>query len=132
MKYIVDTSVWSLALRREKHRETDETRKLAVLLTEGERILLPGIILQEILQGIRLSDQFKKICEALSFFPVLDATHDDHVSAAELFNNCRSRGVQTGTIDCLIAVLAIRNECQLLTSDKDFEHIAKHCELRLM
>lgn len=131
MKYIVDTSVWSLVLRRDKHRETDEMRKLTILLNEGERILLPGVVLQEILQGIRNHEQFKKIHEALCFFSFLDTTRDDHILAADIFNICRSKGIQTSTIDSLIAALAIRNDCQLLTSDKDFENIAKHCELKL-
>jgi hypothetical protein len=132
MKYIVDTSVWSQALRREHHRETPEVQKLAILLREGERILLPGIILQEILQGIRRPEQFCEIREALSAFPMLEAMRDDHILAAELFNTCRAQGVQAATIDFLIAALAIRNECLLLTLDKDFSHIARHCELKLL
>lgn len=132
MKYIVDTSVWSLALRRDRHRETDEVRKLTILLREGERILLPGIILQEVLQGVRRSEQFEQIRESLSFFPLLETGRDDHVLAAELFNRCRSKGVQAATIDFLIAALAIRNECLLLTSDKDFAHIARHSDLRFV
>ena len=132
MKYIVDTSVWSQALRRERHRETDEVRNLTILLREGERILLPGIVLQEVLQGIRRSDQFEQVRESLSYFPMLEISRDDYVFAAELFNACRAKGVQAATIDFLIAALAIRNECILLTSDKDFVHIAKHCELKLM
>lgn len=131
MKCIVDTSVWSQALRREHHRETDETRKLTILLKEGERIFLPGIILQEILQGVRRQEQFKRIRESLSFFPIMETRRDDYVFAAELFNYCRSKGVQAATIDFLITSLAIRNECLLLTSDKDFAHIARHSDLKL-
>jgi predicted nucleic acid-binding protein len=131
MKYIVDTSVWSLALRRKKRQETEETHKLTILLTEGERIFLPGIILQEILQGIRKQEQFKEVCESLSFLPFLKATHDDYIFASDIFNTCRSKGIQAGSIDCLIAALAIRNDCSLLTSDKDFMYIAKYHELKL-
>ncbi|MFA4875238.1 MAG: PIN domain-containing protein [bacterium] len=132
MRYIVDTSVWSQALRREHHRETEEVRKLTILLREGERILLPGIILQEILQGVRRSEQFHEIRESLSCFPLIEATRDDYLFAAELFNVCRAKDVAVSTIDFLIASLAIRNDCRLLTSDKDFTHIARHCELKLL
>ncbi|MFH0800211.1 MAG: PIN domain-containing protein [Pseudomonadota bacterium] len=132
MNYIVDTSVWSQALRREHHRETEEVRKLAILLSEGERIFLPGIILQEILQGVQRSEQFKQIREALSCFPVPETGRDDYVFAAELFNHCRSKGVQAATVDFMIASLAIRHKCLLLTSDKDFVHIARHSDLKLL
>jgi len=132
MKYIVDTSVWSMALRRVGHQETQGVRKLTILLKEGERIFLPGVILQEILQGVRHSAQFKKIRESLSYFPFLDATYDDFIFAAELFNSCRAKGIQATTIDFLIASLAIRNDCLLLTSDKDFIYIAKHSKLKLL
>lgn len=132
MKCVVDTSVWSQALRRKGHRETEEVRKLTVLLKEGERIFVPGIVLQEVLQGIRSSEQFNQIRESLSYFPLLKASFDDHVFAAELFNLCRAKGVQASTIDFLIASIVIRNECVLLSSDEDFIHIAKHCELKLL
>ena len=132
MKYIVDTSVWSMALRRVGHQETQGVRKLTILLKEGERIFLPGVILQEILQGVRHSAQFKKIRESLSYFPFLDVTYDDFIFAAELFNSCRAKGIKATTIDFLIASLAIRNDCLLLTSDKDFIYIAKHSKLKLL
>lgn len=132
MKYVVDTSVWSQALRKKGHRETEEVRKLSVLLKEGERVFMPSIILQEILQGIQSPQQFEQIKETLSYFPLLESSRNDHVFAAELFNTCRAKGVQASTIDFLIASIVIRNDCVLLSSDKDFVHISKHCELRLL
>lgn len=132
MKYIVDTSVWSMALRREHHKETIEVRKLKVLLNEGERVFLLGIILQEILQGIKRQDQFKQIKETLSFLPMIEAGREDYIYAAELYNKCRSKGVQASAIDFLIASVSIRNECLLLATDRDFLHISKHTELKLV
>lgn len=132
MKYLIDTSVWSLALRRDPHRDTEEVRKLKILLKEGERVFVTGIILQEILHGIRKNDQFRQIQDLLSFFPMLESTREDHIFAAELYNLCRAKGVQASTVDFLIASQTIRNECLLLTSDRDFCHIAKHTELKLL
>jgi predicted nucleic acid-binding protein len=132
MKYVVDTSVWSLALRKKGHRKTEEVRKLSVLLKEGERVFVPGIILQEVLQGIRNPKQFLQIKEALGCFPSLETSNDDHMFAAELFNTCRAKGIQASTIDFLIASIVIRNDCILLSADKDFLHISKHCELKLL
>ena len=132
MKYIVDTSVWSQALRREPVRPTAETQKLKLLLESGERIFLPGVILQEILQGVRQAQQSKKIFEALKYFPLLEAKREDYVFAAELYNQCRTKGFQGATIDFLIAALAIKNECILLSADRDFTSIAKHTALKLL
>lgn len=132
MKYVVDTSVWSQALRKKGHRKTEEVRKLSVLLKEGERVFVPGIILQEILQGIRNPEQFIRIKESLGCFPSLETSREDHMFAAEIFNICRAKGIQASTIDFLITSIAIRNDCILLSADKDFVHISKHCELRLL
>lgn len=131
MKYIVDTSVWSQALRRDPVHPTAETQKLKLLLESGERIFLPGVILQEILQGVRQPQQFKKIFEALKYFPLLEAKREDYVLAAELYNQCRTKGFQGATIDFLIAALAINNDCALLSADRDFLQIAKQTALKL-
>lgn len=129
MKYIVDTSIWSLALRRNAKQKSSATEELQKLLEGGSPIFMLGIICQEILQGIRHEDQFRKIRDNLRILPMIDLSRDDHEEAARLFNACRSHGVQASTIDCLISAAAIRNDCTLLTTDRDFEHIAKHSHL---
>lgn len=131
MKYIIDTSVWSLALRRSKAQQSPAVEKLGKLLESGSPIFILGIIYQEILQGTRHEDQFRKIRDNLRILPLIDVTQNDHEEAARLFNRCQSRGVQASSIDCLIAVATIHNECTLLTTDRDFEHIAKHTPLKL-
>ncbi len=50
---------------------------------------------------------------------------------AELRNRCRRAGVQVGTIDALIAQLCVRHQLMLLTTDRDFDYVAKHCALKL-
>jgi len=132
MNYIVDTSVWSLALRRHSQVRSLEVRKLRTLLEEGERIFMVGVILQEILQGIKIKSQFIQIQDAMAFIPILSEKREDYFYAAELYNICRAKGIVAGTIDFLIASIAIRNECSLLTADRDFHHIAKHTKLKLL
>ena len=132
MKVIVDTSVWSLALRRAKAPSSPHLKKLQVLLDNGERLFLLGIILQELLQGIREPAQAKKVNDYLSYMPIIEPGKDDYVHAANIYTTCRKKGVQASTIDFLIAALAIRNECHLLTADSDFERIAKHTDLVLL
>lgn len=134
MKYLIDTSVWSLALRKKGAKDIrllSAIDKLNMLLEHGERIFLLGIILQEILQGIKKRDDFSKVSDSLSYFPVIEASKEDYIFAAELFNHCQSKGVQASTVDFLIASISINHDCRLLTTDKDFQHIAKHTELNL-
>lgn len=132
MKYIVDTSIWSLALRRNTKPKSSAVEELQKLLEGGSPIFMLGVIYQEILQGIRHEDQFRKIRDNLRILPMIDVSKDDHEEAARLYSKCRSRGVQASTIDSLIATMAIHNDCTLLTTDNDFEHIAKHAPLKLL
>jgi len=130
MKVLVDTSIWSIALRRKRLQQSSESEVLATLIERGS-VLLTGIILQELLQGIKHRDQFKKLKEQLSSFELLEPTRVDHEKAAQLYSLARSRGESFGTIDCLIASMAIGNEVPLLTLDADFKSIAKFSALRL-
>jgi hypothetical protein len=130
MKVLVDTSVWSNALRREMPLKSKETEALKTLIDRGA-VLMTGIILQELLQGIKHLEQFKKLKEHLSSFDLLEPTRMDHENAALLFSLARSKGLSFGTIDCLIASMAIENDVPLLTQDADFKSIAKISRLRL-
>ncbi|MFH0802030.1 MAG: PIN domain-containing protein [bacterium] len=132
MNLIVDTSVWSLALRRDPPANHPKVALLEELIKNGESIYLLGVIVQEILQGIRKTSNFKKVMEHLSAFPVIHLRLDDHVEAAKLWNHCASKGVLAGTIDFLIAAVAIRSHCRLLTTDEDFSRIARHSKLRVL
>ena len=90
-----------------------------------------GIILQELLQGFSGPTAAESIVERFSAFPMLVPDSSDHIKAAALRNHCRRNGVQVGTIDALIAQLAIRYELQLLSTDQDFTHVAQHAPLTL-
>lgn len=130
---LVDTSVWSLAFRRRGSDaiEPVEARLLRELIEADEEIALPGIVFQELLSGTRGKAQFERLEEILAGFPVILATQQTHIEAARTANACRSKGVTSSAVDCLIAAMAIEHNAQLLTSDKDFVHMADHCELRL-
>lgn len=130
MSLFVDTSVWSLALRRDRpdHPTVD---LLAGALRRGETICTTGLVLQEILQGFRGAKAREAILERFSSLPLLVPHRDDHVAAADLRTTCRRHGVQIGTIDALLAQLCLRYELTMLTNDRDFAHIARHAPLRL-
>ncbi|HET9390984.1 MAG TPA: PIN domain-containing protein [Steroidobacteraceae bacterium] len=127
----MDTSVWSLLLRRDQLRQAPEVRALVNSLEAGEPILSTGLVLQELLQGFSGPKARQQIIERFAAFPLLNPDRQDHIAAAELRNRCRKRGVQVGTIDALIAQLCIRHDLLLLTADADFSHIARHEPLTL-
>ena len=128
---LVDTSVWSLALRRSPPTETPEVAMLQAALEHGAIVVTTGLILQELLQGFQGPTAREQIIKRFSFLPVLTPEIDDHVESAKLRNDCRRRGVQVGTIDALIARLCIRHQLPLLTTDRDFEAMSRHCALAL-
>ena len=130
MTVLVDTSVWSLALRRDSPPNSPEAVQLTKAL-ESELVVTTGLIMQELLQGFLPERTQAEIRRRFSALPAVQPTRDDHVAAADLRNTCRRAGVQLGTIDALIAQLCITYDLELLSADRDFEHAARHCKLRL-
>jgi predicted nucleic acid-binding protein len=131
LSLFVDTSVWSLALRRDRPSTTAHVVELARALENGDPVLTTGLVLQELLQGFSGPRAREQIIERFSALPVLVPDRQDHIDAAELRNNCRRHGAQIGTIDALIAQLCIRHNLVLLTCDNDFQNMTRHCALRL-
>ena len=131
MTLLVDTSVWSLALRRDTDATGPEVQALKDALFGAEVVVTTGLVLQELLQGFMGAKAQTLIIERFAALPVLQPDREDHIDAAMLRNACRQAGVQIGTIDALLTQLAIRHDLTLLTTDKDFTHAAKHCTLRV-
>ena len=130
MSLFVDTSVWSLLLRRDRPADVREVRALVQAIEAGEHIVTTGLVLQELLQGFAGPKARDQLVERFAAFALLVPDREDHVAAAELRTVCRKRGVQVGTIDALLAQLCVRHELTLLSSDRDFELMAAHCPLR--
>ena len=131
MSLFVDTSVWSLALRRDAPASAPEVTALLHAIGSGETILTTGIVLQELLQGFTGPKARDQILDRFSAVPLLVPDRDDHVEAAGLRNRCRRSGVQIGTIDALLAQLCVRHDLTMLTTDLDFTHISGHTALRV-
>lgn len=125
MSLFVDTSVWSLALRRDRPLPTTEVTRLKTALEQGEDLYSTGLVLQELLQGFSGPKSRDLILSHFGALPFLIPDHDDHLAAAALHNTCRRRGIQAGTIDVLLAALCVRNELTMLSADADFKQIAK-------
>ena len=130
MKVLVDTSVWSLALRRCKQSIPAPAQELRHLI-QDHRVQIIGPIRQEILSGIRNDSQFNKLRKHLESFPDLPILSNDYVRAAKFFNLCRSKGIQGSNTDFLICAVAVRNKFLIFTTDKDFELFSKHIKINL-
>jgi len=134
MMALVDTPVWSLALRRRPEHLSDSQRGLADILAElirEGRAQMLGPIRQELLSGIREEAQFKRIRDYLRAFrePSLEAV--DYEDAARMSNQCRSRGIAGSPVDFLICAAAHRRGWTILTTDRDFRNYASVLPVRL-
>ena len=104
---------------------------LAKALDEGGSLFTTGLVLQELLQGFNGPKAAPEIRARFAALAFIVPDRDDHVAAAELRNSCRRHGVQVGTIDALLAQLCIRHGLAMLTTDADFQRVAKRTKLLL-
>ena len=121
MKIIVDTCVWSLALRRDSVGSSPCVVELKYLIEEI-RVQIIGPIRQELLSGIKSKKQFDLLRLHLEAFADLELEVDDYVLAAEYFNAAREKGVQGSNTDFLICAISSRRKMPILTTDKNFNN----------
>ena len=125
MKVLVDTPIWSLALRRRSRSQTTPaTSELASLIDDG-RVAMIGPIRQELLSGLKERAQFDRLREHLRAFSDSPMTMEDYEEAASFYNLCRTKGIQGSNTDFLICAVAARNDFTIFTIDEDFVHFAK-------
>jgi predicted nucleic acid-binding protein len=130
MKVIVDTSVWSLALRRQNQPNESLINKLLDFISDG-RVVLIGAVRQEILSGIKHQEQFEKLRDYLQAFPNLSSDAEDYELAADYFNICRRNGIQGSNTDFLICAIASRRNYEIFTTDKDFINFGQYLPIIL-
>ena len=128
MRVLVDTPIWSLALRR---TSKDLSPAQAVLkaslaeLTVEDRVEILGAVRQELLSGIREEAQFEKVRKHLREFDDVDLITEDYEEAARVANRCRASGVAGSAVDFLICAVTLRRGWEIFTTDRDFERYAK-------
>jgi len=131
MSVLVDTCVWSLAVRRHNvDEESDVIRELRALIAEGGTVVI-GPIRQELLSGIRNPAQFAELRSRMRAFPDLKLESADYERAAEQYTECRRNGIRGSNTDFLICAVAERLGVAIFTSDADFVHFSKHLPIRL-
>ena len=134
MTVLVDTSVWSLALRRDRKDLTPQQagvrRELANLIGEGGARII-GPVRQELLTGVRSGEQFEKLRRQLATFDDVPLTAEDYVEAARLSNQCRAARVAGSGVDFLLCAVAIAYGWPVFTADRDFAAFARHLPIQL-
>lgn len=130
MRVLVDTSVWSLVLRREANVSPPVLEALKDLVSRS-RVAMLGAIRQEVLSGIRSEQQFEKLRQHLAAFPDEPVFTQDYEEAARIYNRCRQNGIQGSNADFLICAAALRLELEIFTFDRDFEIFARWIPIRL-
>lgn len=117
---LVDTCMWSLALRGKSPRDISVSEELTRLIY-AEKAKIIGPIRQEILSGYSDIKQYNKLKDKLMYFPNEPIIDEDYLSAARFSNLCRQKGIQGSHIDFLICAVATRLQMNIFTNDKDFE-----------
>ena len=128
---LVDTCVWSLALRRQAASPDEGVANELRELIREMRVQMVGPVRQELLSGVREQEQFLVLRDHLRAFPDLLLNEEDFEVAAELFNQCRAKGVQGSNTDFLLCALSVRHGLAIFTTDGDFRNYAKHLPVRL-
>lgn len=130
MKVIVDTCIWSLALRRDQITQALTVEELRKLIFD-QKVQMIGPIRQELLSGIKSQKQFKTLKSYLSAFPDLLINTEDYELAAEFYTTNRKKGIQGSNTDFLICALSYHNQMPIFTIDKDFNIFAKNIPITL-
>lgn len=134
MNILVDTPIWSLALRRQsRHLNPNEATLKSVFaefVNEG-RVLIIGPIRQELLSGVREESQFNRLRELLRAFPDVHLKTQDFERAAQMTNQCTSRGLASTPTDMLICSVAYDAKAPIFSTDQDFHGYSKVLPIRL-
>jgi len=128
---LVDTCIWSLALRGSAPKEVAVAGRLSQLIDENQ-VRIIGPIRQELLSGYTDKHSFEKLRQKIQYFPNEPIIDVDYESAAEYSNFCRSKGVQGSHTDFLICAVSIRAKLNIFTTDKDFQYYSKHLPISLL
>jgi|SRR5215831_3338145 len=128
MNVLIDTSVFSLALRRKNESLSTNERllvaELSELIREG-RVRMIGLIRQELLSGIKATEQYEKLRVHLLSFPDEVVETSDYEEAAKAGNRCRAKGVAVSIVDMLLCVATIKRQWAIFTTDPDFSNYAR-------
>lgn len=132
---LIDTPVWSIALRRKADdlalAERRHTKVLYHIIDEGRAELL-GPVRQELLSGLREDRQFRRLRNYLRDFPDTNVSVEDYEEAARASNQCRRAGISGSPVDMLLCAVAIHRDWEIFTTDRDFVHYQSVLKIKLL
>lgn len=124
---LVDTSVIIDFLNRRSYED------LITRLLSGNEFVTTEIVIMEVLQGIKDEKFYETTKRFLTSLPLVSIRYKDYLKAVEIYRGCRQKGITIRkSIDCIIAAVALNNNLQLLSNDRDFEHIREHFQLNMI
>jgi predicted nucleic acid-binding protein len=134
MKILVDTPVWSIALRRKASDLAPSERRVVEELHEivdDGRAQLIGSVRQELLSGLREEAQFHRLRDYLRDFADVTLAIEDYEEAARASNICRKAGIAGSPVDMQICAVSLRYEWEIFSTDRDFVHYASVIPIQL-
>lgn len=134
MRVLIDTPVWSLALRRKTTTLTPNERRVTELLSEivdEGRAQLLGSVRQELLSGLREQAQFRRLRDYLRDFPNISLSAEHYEEAARSSNECRRAGIASTPVDMLLCAAGLLHGWQIFSTDRDFTHYARVLPIQL-
>ena len=130
MMVLIDTSVW---IDFFSSKPSPHVNQLDTLINEEYDICICGIVLTEVLQGIKYEREYQKTKEFFKDLIFLPMHYSTYLKSAEIYRNIRKKGITIRRVlDCLIASVAVENNVLILHNDKDFLQIAKHSKLKIL
>jgi predicted nucleic acid-binding protein len=135
MRVLVDTPVWSLALRRKTADLAPSERRVVQLLhqiVEDGRAQLLGSVRQELLSGLREDAQFRRLRDYLRAFSDTVLATEDYEEAARASNECRKAGIASTPVDMLICAVGLHHGWQIYSTDRDFPRYAAVLPIQLL
>jgi len=127
---LVDTSVW---IDFFAGRDLPQVDTLEHALRDNDDLALCGMVLTEILQGIRDDATYRRVRRYLSALIMLPMPEAVFIRAADVYRHLRKQGITIRkTNDCIIAATALEHHCPLLHNDKDFAPITERFPLKVV
>ena len=126
---LVDTTVWIPFF---SGMDTLHVALLGSLIDQREDLCVCGVILTEILQGIKDKKEYAKTQAMILDLIYIPMNRETFLLAAHIYRSLRTKGITVrNSIDCMIAALCVENKVALLHNDRDFDYISQHFDLKI-
>ena len=127
---LVDTTVWVDFFTGNQSLHVELLEKT---IDQNGDICICGVILAEILQGIRDQKQYLKTKTYLDCLLFLPMNYDTFIKSADIYRQLRKKGITIRKpIDCMIAAVSLEHQIPLLHNDRDFDAIETHLDLKVV